>query len=252
MTTYFTMKEIRACFIMKEILDFNIPWNFQPCIGTCSVQRKVRTLFVIKQTKPCHKAIISRLSNLWMVPKSYALFHWSCKQPYVEVRHSVSNCEICFPLLSGMTHTILKTFLKFFCHAVFKSLWEIWEFFFTFFSRTRIFAFLCKTKNKNKQPTNQQTKTRKLFITAIPKEHKTRPSLSYNIVVYLRISLIYRESGEHYVRIHPAGNTCQKPTVKKLDQTEQIFAHRVGLYLVSIRGVFRTHKTSKLESFLRK
>ena len=142
-----------------------------------------------------------------------------------------------------------ENIFKVFCHVVFKSLWGIWEFFLKFFSRTRIFAFLCKTKTNN-QLTNKQK--HKLFITAIPKEHKTRPSLFYNIVVYLRISLIYRESGEHYVIIHPAGNTCQKPTVKKLDQNEQIFAHRVGLYLVSIRGVFRTHKTSKPDSFLRK
>ena len=113
MTMCFTMKEIRACFIMKEILDFNVPWKFQPHIGTCSVQRKVWTLLVIKQTKLCHRAIESRLSNLWMVPKSYVLFHWNCEQPYVKVRHSVSNCEICFSLFPEMKHTILKTFLKF-------------------------------------------------------------------------------------------------------------------------------------------
>ena len=60
--------------------------------------------------KPCHRAINSQPSNLWMGMKKYFRFQWNCKQLWVEARNSMSNCEIYFPIFSETIHTILKIF----------------------------------------------------------------------------------------------------------------------------------------------
>ena len=108
-----------------------------------------------KQTKPYHRAIKSRLSNLWMVPKSYVLFHWSCKQPYVKVRHSVSNCEICFSLFPEMTHTILKTFLKFLAMLYLSPFGQFENFLKRIFPEQEFSHAYVQQKRKTNQPTNQ-------------------------------------------------------------------------------------------------
>ena len=53
--------------------------------------------FLSNKWKSCHGAINGKPRKLrTALEKS---FHWNCKQLRVEARNSMSNCEICFPLL---------------------------------------------------------------------------------------------------------------------------------------------------------
>ena len=50
--------------------------------------------------KPCHRTLNSWPRNLRTALEKYFRFHWNCKELWVEVRNSMSNCQIYFPIFS--------------------------------------------------------------------------------------------------------------------------------------------------------
>ena len=62
-----------------------------------------------RKWKPCHGAINNRSCRL-RIGLNYFRFHSNCKQIRIEAANTLSQFEICFPLFSETTHTILKRF----------------------------------------------------------------------------------------------------------------------------------------------
>ena len=60
--------------------------------------------------KPCYRAINSRPHNFRMTLEKYFDFSETVNKLGVEVRGSITNCEIYYPIFSGTIHIILKIF----------------------------------------------------------------------------------------------------------------------------------------------
>ena len=60
--------------------------------------------------KPCHRVINSQPRNLRTALEKYFRFQWNCKQLQIEVRNSMANSEIYFPIFSETIHIIWKYF----------------------------------------------------------------------------------------------------------------------------------------------
>ena len=67
-------------------------------------------LSLANKWKPCQGAINSWPRNLRVTLDKYFGFQWNCKQLRIEVRNSMANCEIYFPIFSETMNTILKIF----------------------------------------------------------------------------------------------------------------------------------------------
>ena len=76
-------------------------WRNQPNLFTFSYQ-----------TNGNHAMELSTVGHVISERHKYFQFHWNCKQPRVEARNSMSNCQIYFTLFSETIHTILKIFSK--------------------------------------------------------------------------------------------------------------------------------------------
>lgn len=74
-------------------------------------KKSVEHILSFSRHKWCHKTINNRSPNLRISSDRYFQFHWICKQQWVEVKNSVPNWEVYFPLLSSLKLHILLALL---------------------------------------------------------------------------------------------------------------------------------------------
>ena len=65
-------------------------------------KKSVEHILSFSRHKWCHKTINNRSPNLRISSDRYFQFHWICKQQWVEVKNSVPNWEVYFPLFSSL------------------------------------------------------------------------------------------------------------------------------------------------------